>query len=95
MGNNQYVGVDENGHSFKLTEVTNGGPDLEISGTMLKIEVSKDHPMYQALNDPDSLKRATAEYRFYKNFQEKCVNGQFKTVKPVQTVSRTNTSEGR
>lgn len=95
MGNNQYVGVDENGHSFKLTEVTNGGPDLEISGVMLKIEVSKDHPMYQALNDPDSLKRATAEYRFYKNFQEKCVNGQFKTVKPVQTVSRTNTSEGR
>ena len=95
MGNNQYVGVDENGHSFKLTEVTNGGPDLEISGTMLKIEVSKDHPMYQALNDPDSLNRAMAEYRFFKNFREKCANGEFKAVKPVQTVSRTNTSEGR
>lgn len=97
LGNNQYVGVDESGHAFKITEITNAGPGIDIMGRYLKIEVGKDHPMYQDLNSQDPLRRTMAQENFYNNFHEKCINKDFTTVKPIMTAGYANVkdSEGR
>lgn len=50
LGNLQFIGKDAEGHTFKLTKVTNYGNDVQTTGVEYKLEVSKDHPLYDKLN---------------------------------------------
>lgn len=90
VGNNQFVGVDKEGHAFKITEVRHGGKGVQLDGDIYKIEVGKDHPMYAALHDENPVQRGLAKEAFYKKFQKSVLGNEFNKVEPVSVRSVAN-----
>ena len=95
LGNNQYVGIDKDGHAFRLTEFHNLNPDGKTAkGQFLRIEVEENHPLYKALNSESIKERIAAQQQFYKEFKQSCADNEITSVKASRTVGSAGRSSG-
>lgn len=95
LGNNQYVGVDKDGHAFRLTEFHNLNPDGKTAnGQFLRIEVEENHPLYKALNSGSIKERIAAQQQFYKEFKQSCADNEITSVKTSRTAGSADRSLG-
>lgn len=95
LGNNQYVGVDKDGHAFRLTEFHNLNPDGKTAkGQFLRIEVEENHPLYKALNSESIKERIAAQQQFYKEFKQSCADNEITSVKASRTAGSAGRSSG-
>ena len=68
QGNLQYAGVTADGHAFRMTEVHVGSDENKMR---LRIEVDKDHPMYNELNSGTASERQAAKTKFYQEVKSR------------------------
>lgn len=64
LGNMQLLGKDAQGHEFKVTQIKNYGKDIAMTGVDYKIELSKDHPLYDTFNNAQDIDKLIMKHEF-------------------------------